>query len=125
MNGDRFLLDTNAIVALLDGNSTINSLIIGADWVGISIISVIEYISFSNLSTDDLTLMNSFLKRVEVIDLTIDNLEILLDTSKLRILYKLKLPDAIIAATSMANNAGLITADKGFNKVKELKVFSF
>ena len=125
MNGDRFLLDTNAIVALLDGNSTINSLIIGSDWVGISIISVIEYISFSNLSTEDLTLLNSFLKRVEVIDLSIDNLEILLDTSKIRVLYKLKLPDAIIAATSMANKAGLITADKGFNKVKELKVVSF
>ena len=125
MNGDRFLLDTNAIVALLDGNGTINSLIIGSDWVGISIISVIEYISFSNLSTDDLTLLNSFLKRVEVIDLSIDNLEILLDTSKIRVLYNLKLPDAIIAATSMANKAGLITADKGFNKVKELKVVSF
>ena len=69
--------------------------------------------------------MNSFLKRVEVIDLSIDNLEILLDTSNIRVLYKLKLPDAIIAATSMANKAGLITADKGFNKVKELKVVSF
>ena len=30
--------------------------------------------------------------------------------------------NAIIAATSVANNASLITADKGFNKVKEIKV---
>ena len=49
MNGNRFLLDTNAIVALLDGNAAINRLIIGADWVGVSIISVLEYMSFSNL----------------------------------------------------------------------------
>jgi len=122
MNGNRFLLDTNAIVALLDGNADINRLIIGADWVGVSIISVLEYMSFSNLSMDDMDLLNNFLKRIDVVDLEMDNFTLLLNTSQIRIIHKLKLPDAIIAATSVANNASLITADKGFNKVKEIKV---
>jgi len=125
MNGDRFLLDTNAIVALLDGNADINRLIIGADWVGVSIISVLEYMSFSNLSMDDMDLLNNFLKRIEIVELTIDDFGLLLDISLVRMFYKLKLPDAIIAATSMANKASLITADKGFDKVKELKVIGF
>lgn len=125
MNGDRFLLDTNAIVALLDGNTIINNLIIGSDWVGVSIVSVIEYISFSDLSVDDMDLLNNFLKRIEIVELTIDDFGLLLDISLVRMSYKLKLPDAIIAATSMANKASLITADKGFDKVKELKVIGF
>ena len=67
-------------------------------------------------------LLNNFLKRIDVVDLEMDNFTLLLNTSQIRIIHKLKLPDAIIAATSVANNASLITADKGFNKVKEIKV---
>jgi predicted nucleic acid-binding protein len=125
MNGNRFLLDTNAIVALLDGNTAINRLIIRADWVGVSIISVLEYMSFSNLSIDDLDLLNTFLKRIDVAGLEMNNFTLLLNTSQIRITYKLKLPDAIIAATSAAHNASLITADRGFDKVKEIRVVGF
>ena len=125
MNGNRFLLDTNAVVSLLDGNTYINNLITGADWIGVSIITVIEYISFTHLSSDDTVLLNSFLKRIDIIELTWDNFSLLSDISKIRIAYKLKLPDAIIAATSIANNASLITADKGFDKVKQLTIVGF
>lgn len=34
--------------------------------------------------------------------------------------HKLKIPDAIIAATSIVYNIPLITSDKDFEKVKEL-----
>ncbi|WP_367890834.1 PIN domain-containing protein [Ferruginibacter sp.] len=37
---------------------------------------------------------------------------------KIRNLYKLKLPDAIIAASAIVNNDVLPTADKGFRKVE-------
>ena len=36
--------------------------------------------------------------------------------------YRLKLPDAIIAASAIVNNIVLITADKGFKKVAELQL---
>lgn len=41
MSGERYLLDTNAIVALLQGNSQLIQLLQNADWIGISVISKI------------------------------------------------------------------------------------
>ncbi|WP_373527737.1 hypothetical protein [Nostoc sp.] len=38
MSGSRYLLDTNAIIALLQGNSQLLQLLQNADWIGISII---------------------------------------------------------------------------------------
>ncbi len=35
MSGERYLLDTNAIVALLQGNSQLIQLLQNADWIGI------------------------------------------------------------------------------------------
>lgn len=43
-------------------------------------------------------------------------------TIELRKKYNIKLPDAIIAATAIENDLTLITADKGFEKVEELKL---
>ncbi|MDR2841398.1 MAG: PIN domain-containing protein [Paludibacter sp.] len=34
--------------------------------------------------------------------------------------YRVKLPDAIIAATAIQYNLTLVTADKGFSKIAEL-----
>ncbi len=53
MSGNRYLLDTNAIVALLQGNSQLIQLLHNAGWVGISVISQIEFLAFSGLSQED------------------------------------------------------------------------
>jgi predicted nucleic acid-binding protein len=42
MNGSRYLLDTNAIAAVLQGNKSLLRSLSNADWVGISVISQIE-----------------------------------------------------------------------------------
>ena len=39
--------------------------------------------------------------------------------------YKLKLPDAIIAATAIISNIPLISADKQFKAVKELTLVTY
>ncbi|MBO5690919.1 MAG: PIN domain-containing protein, partial [Spirochaetaceae bacterium] len=36
--------------------------------------------------------------------------------------YKIKLPDAIVAATAISYNVPLLTADKEFNKIKGLNL---
>jgi tRNA(fMet)-specific endonuclease VapC len=69
MSGNRYLLDTNAIIALLQGNSQLLQLVQNADWVGISIISQIEFLAFSGLSQGDIRLFQQFLQRVEVVNL--------------------------------------------------------
>ncbi len=39
--------------------------------------------------------------------------------------YRLKLPDAILAATAISNKSDLITNDKSFKKLQELTVITF
>lgn len=68
MNG-RFLLDTNAVIALLDGNSNVGKLLQTATWIGIPIIVELEFLSFANLSKSDEALFRAFKSRIEVIGL--------------------------------------------------------
>jgi hypothetical protein len=53
MPGERYLLDTNAIIALLQGNQQLIELLQDAEWIGISIISQIEFLVFPGLNEAD------------------------------------------------------------------------
>jgi hypothetical protein len=64
MSGNRYLLDTNAIVALLQGNTQLIQVLRNADWIGVSVISQIEFLAFSGLSQTDRQLFQQFLQRV-------------------------------------------------------------
>jgi len=44
------------------------------------------------------------------------------ETIRIRQLYKIKLPDAIIAATAIVEGLTLVTADKGFKKIENLSL---
>jgi hypothetical protein len=37
MTGNRYLLDTNAVIALLQGNQQVLQLLQNSDWIGVSI----------------------------------------------------------------------------------------
>jgi tRNA(fMet)-specific endonuclease VapC len=95
MSGKRYLLDTNAIVALLQGSPALVTLLQNAEWVGISVISQIEFLAFSGLSESDCDLFAEFLKRVEVIDLAASNNLLIEQIINVRLQYRVKLPDAI------------------------------
>ncbi len=96
MSGERYLLDTNAIIALLQGNKALLQQLKDAEWVGISIISQLEFLIFPNLNDADKKYFNQFLQRVNVIGLTTEQLALMATIIDLRRQYKLKLPDAII-----------------------------
>jgi len=49
MSGRRLLLDTNAVVLLLRGEGGLEASLRSAQWVGISIISYLEFLSFQRL----------------------------------------------------------------------------
>jgi tRNA(fMet)-specific endonuclease VapC len=125
MSGKRYLLDTNAVVALLKGSATLVTLLQNADWVGISIISQIEFLAFSGLSKDDRQLFEEFLKRVEVIDLLASNSLLIEQIIQIRLQYRVKLPDAIIASTALQAGASLVTADRELTKVTSLTVVNW
>lgn len=125
MNGNRVLLDTNAIAALLQGNLDLVELLKSAEWIGISIISEIEFLANSALNEEDKALFENFINRINVIDLNHLNTVLLTLILEVRKKSKIKLPDAIIAATAIHNNAKIITSDEGFRKVARLRVVEF
>ena len=125
MSGNRYLLDTNAIIALLKKDSNLIQLLARADWVGISIISQIEFLAFSGLSEVDKQLFQQFLQRVEVIDLDRKNTSLIEKIILIREQYRLKLPDSIIVAMALQNSAQLITRDAQLRKVEELTIIDW
>ncbi len=112
MNGDRYVLDTNAVIALLRGHLGLQRFLRDATWVGISIISKLEFLVFPNLTDADEALFNRFLERVDVVDLTDGNVSLQRLVIKLRKDFALKLPDAIIVATALDAKANLLTDDQ-------------
>ena len=87
----------------------------------ISIISKIEVLSYKT-NEEEYELLKNFCKDALVIEL---NDEIVNKTIEVRIQYKLKTPDAIIAATALAFNMLLITRDiNDFGKVQGLTIIN-
>ena len=62
MSGKRYLLDTNAVVALLQGNNKLRKVCVritprlklsqSAEWIGISVITQIEFLVFNQCNED-------------------------------------------------------------------------
>ena len=119
MSGKRLLLDTNAVVALLQGDVRLVQLLRQAEWVGISVISRIEFLVFSGLTESDRQLFQQFLQRVEVVGLAADDTALTEQIIVVRQQYRLKLPDAVIAAMAIRKDAALVTADRGFSKMSD------
>ena len=125
MNGNRFLSGTNAITALLQGNVSLVAILKSSEWIGISVISEIEFLANPDLNENDKAIFISFMNRIEVIDLNHNEIDLLELILKIRKNAKIKLPDAIIAGTAIHNQAKLITSDDGFRKVARLKLIEF
>ena len=118
----KLLLDTNAVIALLNENGEIIASVNDADEIFISIINELEFKSFSNLSLHDVEVFDAFISQVTVLNLQASNVVLKNKIIEIRNVYKLKLPDSIVAASAIVNNALLITADKTFKKVANLRL---
>jgi tRNA(fMet)-specific endonuclease VapC len=125
MSGNRYLLDTNAVIALLSGNPEVAQLVRGADWLGISIITQLEFLAFAGLSQDDRDLFIEFAERVKIVGLVASNTELLNQAIELRLRYRLKLPDAIVMATAVVSDADVVSADVDLQRVSNVRVHSF
>jgi tRNA(fMet)-specific endonuclease VapC len=125
MNGIKYFFDTNAVISLLAGNTSLEKTLSAADWVGISAISVIEFFSYPNLSFKDKLLFKILLDRIEVIGISASNTGFLEDIAAFKIESKLKLPDAIIAGYAIQNQATLVSNDKDFEGIKKLSLLKF
>ena len=119
MNGNKILLDTNIILYLIANRIDINDLPEGEFLI--SFVTELELLSYSAISKTDEDKIKKILKEIPIIniDQNIKNKAI-----EFRKKYRLKLPDAIIAATTFELNAILITNDETIRIVKEVDVKS-
>ena len=123
--GLKYLWDTNAVVHYLQKNlpepeQKLMGNIINSYQPAISIITEIELLCWKAATEKDIAVINNFISDSMVYQL---NQSIKLKTIEIRKKYRLKLPDAIIAASALANNHILITNNvSDFDKIYKLKV---
>jgi predicted nucleic acid-binding protein len=121
MSGIDVILDTNAIVPSLRNKETLTGRGNTFYKAGISVISIIEFLSNKELEAKDKYLFEQLLDEIEVINVETDNQQFIDTIISIRKKYKIKFPDAIIAATAIINSATLYSADEGFSKIHNLK----
>ena len=121
MNGNKLFLDTNIILYLLQGDETLSELLNNKQFY-ISFITQLELLSFPGLTKKDIVIIESLLSECVIIDI---NTEIKTTTTNLRRKFKLKLPDCIIAATSLYLDIPLITADDDFKRIDDLNLLFY
>lgn len=108
--GTQYLIDTNAVIEFLGGtlpSSGSNWLqdIIDRDLHHLSVINQIELLSFNGLP-DEMLILESFINVSNILPLSD---AVAKQTIELRKTYRIKLPDAVIAATALIYGLTLIT----------------
>lgn len=121
MNGTNLVLDTNILIYYLTGDLTAYE-IVANNQIFISVITEMEMLSFTHLTEEDQKRIEQLLSLFTVISLT-DKIKN--KTIQIRKTYKVKLPDAIIAATALQLEYFLVTADKKLQKIDDLQVVEF
>ncbi|HRO38699.1 MAG TPA: type II toxin-antitoxin system VapC family toxin [Flavobacteriales bacterium] len=115
MSGDSVVLDTNIVLYLLKGDDKLEALLQGAN-VFLSVITKVELLSHPDLDEAGEQVIRELLQSVKLMEFTSTIQE---RTVLLRRQFKMKLPDAVIAATAAFLNIRLITADKKFARLKD------
>ena len=116
MNGNNILLDTNTVLYFLSGDQTV------ADFIQekklfISIITELELLSYKNLTTKEIKVIRTFLKEIQIENISQKIKE---ESIKIRRSSNLKLPDCIIAATSISLQIPIFSADKDLKNIEGL-----
>lgn len=121
MSGHSFLVDTNMLIMLIDGNDRVAELL-NDSVIYVSFITELELLSASGLDQSQIEIIEKLLSDCIVIDI---NPTIKSTAISIRRTTKVKLPDAIIAATAINLEVPVITADKGFKSINDLTLILF
>jgi len=115
MNGNRFLADTNTFIYLLDKHPSLQPLL-ESEWV-YSFITEIELLGKPGITSQEVKKINGLLS----VCIKSPHTESINKTAiSLKQLYRMKVPDASIAAAAIEQKIPLLTFDKDFIKIKEV-----
>ncbi len=124
--GSQFLIDTNILIYVLT-QALSDRLVekinrIFQDSFIISVINKIEFLGWKDAGTDQHRQAIDFLSNAQVLALDDPVIE---KTIELKRKVKIKLPDAVIAATCLVNDLGLLTRNtKDFVCIDNLTVYN-
>ncbi|WP_183874772.1 PIN domain-containing protein [Pedobacter sp. AK017] len=113
MNGINYVVDTNCFIYLLSKNPTLLPFL-DSKWA-YSYMTEIELLCQKTLDKEQEFLIRSMLNTCFKVNHSQAITEL---TIQLRREHNVKIPDAIVAATAQLLQLPLITADKGFAKIK-------
>lgn len=119
--GITYLWDTNVVIYYLQKQfSSSSERFVDSTLLhnppALSVISEIELLCWRNATKEQIDILKSFISQISVFNLTD---EIKCATIDIRRTYKVKLPDALIAATALVNDYPLLT-----NNTKDFKAIS-
>jgi len=121
MSGTDIFVDTNICIYFLGGDIVLSELLQDQN-LYLSIITEMELYAYHSNNDASLKILTSFLNSVTIIN--IDD-KVKIKAIELRKKTKIKLPDCIIAASALAYNIPLITADKGFKKIEDIDLILY
>jgi predicted nucleic acid-binding protein len=121
MSGSDYLPDTNVLIHLGNGDEAIADFL-QEKVIFISFISEMELLSKPGLSQGNIKILQALIASCFLVEF---NHEIKSEAIKLRRSFRLKLPDAIIAASAKYMRVPLMTADKDFQKISGLELLHF
>jgi len=117
VNGIKLLLDTNFIIGLIKRTEPVIKILaassIALDECAYSFITRIELLSYPAITQPEIESIESILATMHYVS---TSKEIENTTIRLRRQYRLKTPDAIVAATAIALNLELLTLDQQLAK---------
>jgi len=112
-----FLADTNFLIYLLEGIE--EAALLAKYTFAVSFVTEIELLGKKGIKANEEKVIRQLLDNCIIIDL---NPQIKAPAIKLKQLQKIKLPDALIAATAIQNKLTLITADKDFENIPQIDI---
>jgi predicted nucleic acid-binding protein len=121
MNGKEILVDTNIFLYLLKGNDTLEEMLQGKS-IYVSFITELELLGFKDITAKEEKQIGELLNECRVVPMSDDIKEKYVEVRRK---HRLKLADAVIAATAIVSYMPLITSDKQFKTIKELKLITY
>jgi predicted nucleic acid-binding protein len=118
MSGIRVLCDTNTLIYLLKNNENVVDFLTEKQ-IFISSVTELELYGKPNMNPTELSIIDVLVESCFIIDL-IQSVKQIVKQIKQR--YKIKLPDAIVAATAIYMDIPLVTFDSDFCQIEELKL---
>lgn len=119
---NHILLDSNIVIYLSQKKLSINEVFEENINYSISLVTYMEILSYNFPTQEEEQFVRKLLSLFKIIDISKEIAEEVILLKKVR---KIKLPDAIIIATALVEDATLYTNDKQLHTIKNLNIRYF